>query len=96
MRRDVIRTLDARRLDGARDVQELGSGLVQGKVVARGQYDELGGSALMIVADAAGKEHLARLALGQASPAIGRSVTLTLTPRGAHISQPGRDLGQEL
>lgn len=95
IQRDVIRTLNARRLDGARDVQELTAGRVQGKVVARGQHDELGGSAWVSVADTEGKEHFARLALGQASPAIGRTVTLTMTPRGAHVGRLARDLGQE-
>jgi Flp pilus assembly protein CpaB len=47
------------------------------------------------VADTGGKEHFARLALGQASPAIGRTVTLTMTPRGAHVGRLARDLGQE-
>lgn len=89
-RRDIIRTLNERRLGTGRDVQELRSGKVQGRVVARGPHNELGSSTWVIVADRGAREHFARLALGQASPAVGQSVALTMSPRGAQLNRLSR------
>ena len=96
-RRDIIRTLHQRRLESGREVQELDRAAVRGRLVKVGQHDELGASKWVIVRDAAGTEHFARLRLGQAAPALGRSVELVATPQGAQIVGPakGRGLGRE-
>lgn len=92
VRTDIIRTLNQRRLAGARDVRELGFDPVRGCVVARGAHDELGASPYLVVRDAAGVEHYARLALGQNAPALGREATLTQSAKGAVLAAGrGRD-----
>jgi type IV secretory pathway VirD2 relaxase len=83
MRTDVIRTLNQRRLEGAREVRELGAEPVRGCVVRSGCHDELGAQPYAVVRDASGTEHYARLAFGRAAPELGREVTLVLGGRGA-------------
>lgn len=96
--KDVIRTLNQRKLEGARSVQQLAKGQVSGRVVKAGFHDELGGSAYVVVKGPDGHEHYARLALGRAPPAVGKSVTLSLDARGfAQVvtgQQAARDLGR--
>lgn len=96
LRRDVIRTLQQRRLDMGRQPAELGDAPVKGRVVKAGHFDELGGSSWVIVRDAEGLEHFARLRFGQSAPGIGRSIELVPTPRGAQLRGPSRasDLGR--
>ena len=76
LRQDVIRTLHQRRLEGGRQVRELGAKAVRGKVVGRGHHDELGGVPWVLVRDREGVEHYARLGFGQTAPAMGRTVDL--------------------
>jgi type IV secretory pathway VirD2 relaxase len=90
LRKDVIRTLHARRLEGAQEVRELGADRVRGRVVARGAHDELGATPFVVVRDTAGVEHYARLAFGQATPELGRGVDLVRTERGAAVLEAGR------
>lgn len=90
LRQDVIRTLHQRRLEEGREVRELGTERVQGRVVRRGSHDELGASPWVIVRDRDGAEHYARLSPGQTMPAAGRSVTLEPGPRGAKVLEAGR------
>ena len=94
LRRDIIRTLNQRRLDGARTVRELTSGRLSGEVMRSGFHDELGASPWTIVRDEAGVEHYARLALGQAPPAAGQTVRLMAGARGAVLEAGlGRSVG---
>lgn len=76
VRRDVIRTLNQRRLEGARDIRVFQSGIVRGRVVRTGFHDETGASPWAVVRDQDGVEHYARLATGSASLRIGAMATL--------------------
>lgn len=95
IRKDIIRTLHQRRLQGGREVREL-SGRVRGRVVAQGVHDELGGVNWISVQDRQGVEHYARLALGETKPMLGRTIELTETSRGAQVQLVTRssDLGR--
>jgi hypothetical protein len=90
LRQDIIRTLHQRRLESGREVRELASKRVRGKVVGRGAHDELGGVPWVIVRDREGVEHYARLGSGQSSPQLGRTVDMVLTGRGARVLEAGR------
>lgn len=82
LRQDVIRTLNQRRLDGGREVRELGSAAVRGEVVRRGFHDELAAQPYAVVRDAAGVEHYARLGFAATPPEVGSTVTLARNDRG--------------
>ena len=90
IRQDVIRTLNQRRLEGARKVQQLGDQKVRGRVVRAGSHDELGGAAYVIVRDGSGIEHYARLAFGRSAPKLGAQVELAPGPKGAQLLGLGR------
>lgn len=94
--KDVIRTLNQRRLEGARSTEQLGKTPVQGKVVKTGFHDELGGSAYVVVRAADGSEHYGRLGVGMAAPAMGKTVTLSLDGRGFAQVLSGKQLGRDL
>lgn len=96
LRRDIIRTLHQRRLESGRDVRELGEERVRGRLVKVGRHDELGASGWVIVRDAHGQEHYARLKFGQSAPAIGKGIELVPTANGAQIQglSRGRDGGR--
>lgn len=96
LRRDVIRTLQQRRLDIGRQPAELGDAPVKGRVVKAGHFDELGGSSWVVIRDGQGQEHFARLRFGQSAPGIGRSIELVPTPQGVQLRGPSRssDLGR--
>jgi type IV secretory pathway VirD2 relaxase len=96
LRRDLIRTLHQRRLDMGRQPAELGYASIKGRVVKAGHFDELGSSSWVIVRDEQGREHFARLRLGQSAPKLGRTIELVPTARGAQIKDLGRsaDLGR--
>lgn len=74
--RDIIRTLNQQRLERGAEVRALGSAKVRGKVVAAGRHDELGAEPWVVVRDAGGVEHYARLAPGAAAPKAGTAVEL--------------------
>jgi type IV secretory pathway VirD2 relaxase len=74
-RRDVIRTLNQRRLEGARGVVLIGKDRVRGRVVQSGFHDEAGTIPFVIVRDSSG-EHYARLRAGDARLKVGQTVTL--------------------
>ncbi|MES2894985.1 MAG: DUF3363 domain-containing protein [Pseudomonadota bacterium] len=76
VRKDIIRTLNQRRLEGARDVRVFAGERLRGKVVQRGAHDEIGASPFVVVRDSAGVEHYARLKPGEISPELGASLTL--------------------
>lgn len=94
--KDVIRTLNQRRLEGAKTVSQLGRDPVRGRVVKAGFHDELGGSAYLVVRSADGQEHYGRLGVGKAPPAVGKTVTLSLDARGFAQALSGKQLGADL
>lgn len=90
LRQDIIRTLQQHRLTTGRTAQVLDERLLRGVVMAKGHHDELGGAGWLIVRARDGQEHYARLKFGQATPSVGRTVTLTPTPQGVQIESHGR------
>ncbi|WP_309630351.1 DUF3363 domain-containing protein [Brevundimonas sp.] len=82
VRRDVIRTLNQRRLEGARDIRPLSAETVRGVVVRTGFHDEAGASPWVVVRDKGGMEHYGRLRTGAALPVTGRTVGLSLSKTG--------------
>jgi hypothetical protein len=86
--KDVIRTLNQRRLEGARSTEQLGKTPVRGKVVKTGFHDE--------VRAADGSEHYGRLGVGKTAPAMGKTVTLSLDARGFAQVLPGKQLGHDM
>lgn len=92
--KDVIRTLNQRRLEGAKSVGQLEQGQVTGQVVKVGFHDELGGSPYLVVRAADGHEQYARLSPGKLPPPMGRVVTMSLDARGmAQVVGQGRAAG---
>jgi len=91
IRQDVIRTLNQRRLEGAKKVQQLGTQKVRGRVVRAGAHDELGGARYVIVRDQQNVEHYARLAFGASAPKLGAQVELAPGPKGAQLLGIGRN-----
>lgn len=90
LRRDVIRTLRHRQLEVGREPLSLGETPVRGRVVKSGRTDELGGGAWVMVKDADGQEHFARLGLGQPFPRIGRAVEVLPWVGGSRLLEAGR------
>lgn len=90
LRKDIIRTLNQRRLEGAKDIRELGAERVRGRVVRTGFHDEIGASAYLVVRDRDGLEHYARLGLGKALPQVGQAVELARGAHGVQILSAGR------
>lgn len=84
-RRDVIRTLNQRRLDGAQAVRVVGEQTVRGVVIKTGFHDEAGASPWVVIRDSAGTEHYARLRTGTPLADPGR--TVELAPVGNGLSQ---------
>lgn len=80
--KDIIRTLNARRLETGHTAEVLREGKVAGRVMKAGFHDELGVSPFVIVKDAQGVEHYARLTSGAASPSVGAQATLRVDARG--------------
>lgn len=94
-RRDIIRTLNQRRLDGALDVRPLGREAVRGAVVRTGFHDEVGGRPWVMVRDAQGREHYAALRTGSPLPAVGKPVLLEPDDRGMAQWTTGRGASLE-
>lgn len=82
-------------MSGAHDVRVLGRGPIQGRVVARGAHDEIGAAPFVVVRDAGGTEHYARLQAGMMSPELNRDIELFSAGRHAVLRELGRqaDLG---
>ena len=93
-RRDVIRTLNQRRLEGAEKVAELGPTVVTGQVVRSGYHDELGSRGYVFVRDASGVEHYGALRLGQPLPEVGRQATMQVGQREAELGRK-REFGRD-
>lgn len=93
--KDVIRTLNQRRLETGKTSEVFRQGRVTGKVMKAGFHDELGVSPFAVVRDAQGVEHYARLAVGAALPAVGAPATLGMDARGVAQVIPGMGRGGE-
>jgi hypothetical protein len=93
--KDVIRTLNQRRLETGRTAEVFREGSVTGKVMKAGFHDELGVSPFAVVRDAQGVEHYARLTVGAAMPAVGAQATLGMDARGVAQVIPGMVRGGE-
>lgn len=94
LRRDVIRTLNQRRLEAGSDVRPLAQGAVRGRVVKTGFHDEAGTAPWVIVRDAVGLEHYGRLRTGAARLELGK--TVVLAPTGAGLAQVVQGRGADL
>ena len=93
--RDIIRTLNQRRLEGAREVRPLGRERVRGVVVKCGFHDEAGAAPFVVVKDAGGVEHYARVRAGDAAR-VGSRIALAPTSNGLAqvVAGRGADLGR--
>ncbi|WP_025977811.1 DUF3363 domain-containing protein [Brevundimonas naejangsanensis] len=91
--KDVIRTLNERRLETGRTAEVFREGRVAGQVMKAGFHDELGASPFVVLKDAKGVEHYARLAVGTALPTVGAQATLGLDARGMMRVVPGMARG---
>ncbi|MNU29721.1 hypothetical protein D3C71_181980 [compost metagenome] len=80
--RDVMRTLNQRRLESAREVRVFSGERVKGEVMKAGFHDELGASPYVVVRDRIGVEHYARLVVGSDLPAVGARAGLEMRARG--------------
>lgn len=94
-RRDIIRTLNQRRLEVGREVRPLSERPVRGTVVKAGFHDEAGVAPYAIVRDAGGIEHYSRLRTGSTAPRLGATITLTPSGRGLAVVSQGRTPGLE-
>lgn len=92
-RRDIIRTLNQRRLEGAREVRPLGAERVRGVVVKTGFHDEAGTSPFVVVRDAGGIEHYARVRAGESARVGSR---IALAPMSNGLAQVVAGRGGEL
>lgn len=95
IRRDVIRTLNQRRLEGVREVRVLEAGTVRGRVVASGFHDEAGASPWAMVRDRDGIEHYARLRPGSPSLKSGQLAELRVSRTGLAQAFTGKALEAE-
>lgn len=89
-RRDIIRTLNQRRLEGGRDVRPLGAERVRGVVVKTGFHDEAGAAPFVVVRDASGVEYYARVKTGEAAR-MGSRIALEPTANGLAQVVAGRE-----
>lgn len=89
-----MRTLNQRRLDGAREVRPLGVERLRGMVVKTGFHDEAGASPFVVLRDARRVEHYARLQTGSPSLTVGSMATLQGMSSGMAevVSGRGADL----
>lgn len=93
-RRDVVRTLNMRRMEGARDARILTKGRVSGVVVKTGFHDEMAAQPYVVVRAADGVEHYAKLTAG-AQVRCGQAVALEIGPRGGVQLMMGKGKGAE-
>ena len=95
VRRDIIRTMNQRRLEGAREVRLLGREKVAGVVVKTGFHDEAGAAPFVVVRDAQGVEHYGRLKVGGQALAIGDGVALAPVGQGMAVAEAVKGRGLE-
>lgn len=96
VRRDIIRTLNQRRLESGRVAQIAQPGRLTGEVVKAGAHDELGTRRFVIVRDAEGVEHYARVSAGQGPLAHGRQIGVEVGSASLARVIPGRGRGAGL
>lgn len=96
MRRDIIRTMNQRQLEGAREVRLLGREKVVGVVVKTGFHDEAGAAPFVVVRDVHGVEHYGRLRVGGRGLVIGEAVTLASGGQGMAAVLRGKGAGVQL
>ena len=94
-RRDIIRTMNQRRLEGAREVRLLGREKVAGVVVKTGFHDEAGVAAFVVVRDVQGVEHYGRLKVGGPALAAGDAVVLAPVGQGMAVAEAVKGRGLE-
>jgi len=94
-RRDIIRTMNQRRLEGAREVRLLGREKVAGVVVKTGFHDEAGAAAFVVVRDVQGVEHYGRLKVGGPALAAGDAVVLAPVGQGMAVAEAVKGRGLE-
>lgn len=92
VRRDIIRTMNQRRLEGTREVRLLGRDRVAGVVVKTGFHDEAGAAPWVVVRDAQGVEHYGRLKVGGPALEVGEAVALAPVGQGMAVAVKGRVL----
>lgn len=93
VRRDIIRTLNQRRLESGRVALIARPGRLSGEVVKTGSHDELGARRFVIVRDGQGMEQYARLSVGAAALVPGQQVGLDVGAAGLAQIIPGRGRG---
>lgn len=95
-RRDIMRTLNQRRMDAGREVRALGPAPIRGKVVKTGFHDEAGAAPFVIVQAPDGVEYYARLGAGAARVELKQTILLAPTANGlAQVIQGrGADLAR--
>ncbi len=93
VRRDVMRTLNQRRLEGIKDVRPLGAQRVRGVVVKTGFHDEAGTAPFVVVRDVGGVEHYARVRAGEAARMGSR---VALEPMASGLARITAGRGGEL
>lgn len=96
VRRDIIRTMNQRRLEGAREVRLLGREMVAGVVMKTGFHDEAGAAPFVVVRDSEGVEHYGRLKIGGQALAIGEAVALAPGAQGMAVVLRGKGAGVQL
>lgn len=90
VRRDIIRTMNQRRLEAGGEVRQAQPGRLLGRVVKSGFHDELGAQPYVIVQDEAGVERYARMKPGVACLPVGREVGLVVGVDGLAALGQGR------
>lgn len=93
VRRDIIRTLNQRRLESGRVAQIARPGRLSGEVVKAGAHDELGLRRFVIVRDGQGVEQYARVSAGAVALVPGQQVGLEVGAAGLAQIIPGRGRG---
>ena len=96
VRRDIIRTLNQRRLESGRVAQLAGPGRLSGEVVKAGAHDELGLRRFVVVRDGQGVEHYARVSTGVTGLVRGQQVCLDVGAAGLAQIVSGRARGVDL
>ncbi|MGE7197516.1 DUF3363 domain-containing protein [Brevundimonas naejangsanensis] len=96
VRRDIIRTINQRRLESGRVAQIARPGRLSGEVVRAGAHDELGLRRFVIVRDGHGVEQYARVSAGAAALVPGQQVCFDVGAAGLAQVVSGRAQGVDL
>jgi len=96
VRRDIIRTLNQRRLESGHVAQIARPGRLVGEVVKAGAHDELGLRRFVVVRDGQGVEQYARVSAGAAALVPGQQVGLEVGAAGLARVVSGRAQGIDL